>query len=185
MTADPGAHREQLGELFAEGPSDAPPPRVLALVVKPVGYRDVAADIREVHFRRRARCASCHGEGECRRCDGVGWRLVPETIKVTVPTGAAIGTLLRIAGKGDDEPSRRAVGFVVLSRVQDLHLELVEPGERADLLAAAARMHDESLAAEWHTASARRRATARKNGLALIVTLCLLAIGGLYLTMWR
>lgn len=177
--SDPADVFQQMGDLFSQlfgaAGTSAPGPRVLPLVLTERAYRDAASQTREVRFRRVVRCA-CQKEMGCRRCGRVGWTLKGETISVKVPPGATAGTVLRIAGKGDE----------LSNESRDLHLEVVEVGERADVLTKNAQAHDEFFSAKWAGLSTKNKAQVRKADLtiAAFAVGIVAVIGGLYLAVW-
>lgn len=60
-------------------------------------------------FSQVSVCPNCGGEGEviseyCRKCSGEGRIRVKKNIKVKVPPGVSVGSILRVAGEGDAGP---------------------------------------------------------------------------------
>ncbi|KAM3747869.1 hypothetical protein ACB098_05G068100 [Castanea mollissima] len=63
-------------------------------------------------FSQVSVCPNCGGEGEvifeyCRKCSGEGRIRVKKNIKVKVPPGVNVGSILRVAGEGDAGPKGR------------------------------------------------------------------------------
>jgi hypothetical protein len=117
-------------------------------------YRGVVAEKRSVALRRRVRCA-CGRPAGCRACAFVGWTVENETLDIVVPAGIQLGTRLRLGGKGDE---------ALPTGPQDLLVEIVEEGPRADELRAAHAAH-EAASDEHHRKRRIARAVARTRGM--------------------
>lgn len=132
------------------------------------GYRGVVAEERTVTLRRRVRCTCPDG---CKRCALVGWTLEEESLTVAIPAGVALGTTLRIAGKGDE------FSLGMIQAIGDLLIELVSDGERAEELRAAQAAHEAQLAKVWaedrRTKSFERRRAIFNVSLAIGIPLTL------------
>jgi hypothetical protein len=142
--------------------------RVVPLVVERM-YRGVVTEKRPVTIRRRVRCA-CAPRG-CRLCDLVGWTVKTETLLVVVPEGITLGTRLRLPGKGDE---------TLPTGPQDLIVEVVEVGPRAEELRAAQLAHETASDAHFNerrTAKALERKSAMRS--ALMLAIGLLVLGGI------
>ncbi|GAV75441.1 DnaJ domain-containing protein/DnaJ_CXXCXGXG domain-containing protein/DnaJ_C domain-containing protein [Cephalotus follicularis] len=60
-------------------------------------------------FSQVSVCPNCAGDGEviaeyCRKCSGEGRMRIKKNIKLKVPPGVSTGSILRVAGEGDDGP---------------------------------------------------------------------------------
>lgn len=133
------------------------------------GYRDVAAEQREVELVRYVRCTACGRRG-CERCNAVGWTLEHALVEVVVPHGAGVGARLIIEGVGD----------VVEGDARAIVVEIVSPGPRAEELRAAQADLEGKLATartmELAIHGGKRRRVIMAGGL-VVVLLALLPIG--------
>ena len=162
---DQKARLDVVKDLMKEGPEDFfGLVRVLPLVATAGLFRDRPAETRRVTFKRRVECRACGSLG-CKACGQVGWTVATDLVTVTVPAGAGIGTKLCIAEKADEHECVSG----------DLHLEIVEPGARADELTTAARAHEKKLTRSWAKQTKKKRAARRQATLGVVVCVAVLA----------
>ena len=172
-----------LGDLFG-GLFGTVNKRVLPLEVLR-GYRDSPREERPIELRRRARCFPCKGEG-CKECSFVGWRVRTESVIVPIPPGSHVGSTIHVPQKSDSPLVSGIPGFLT-GQQSELHVELVEPGERADELLAAQRAHEADMERAWEETRAKkvveRKGERRAIFVSLGAALSLGAIcGGIFLT---
>jgi hypothetical protein len=145
--------------------------RVLPLVVG-VDYRGVAPGKYKVRFKRRARCIACDANG-CTLCDRVGWTVRAESVDIALRRDAAIGSRMRLAGKGDDWSKNRE---------GEVHVEVLEEGPRAVELRGGQELFEKALESQFARERREKRVAFRRGlaGLA-VFALFLAGIAGLWL----
>ena len=132
------------------------------------GYRDAKEEEREVTLLRYVECSRCAGGG-CKGCASIGWSVESFTARVRVPHGAAPGTRVVVPD----------ASHVVGGAARELTVEIVQPGPRAEQLAAEAADYETKLVTAWQMDEALHRRTMKKLrvGVAVIASFAALAAG--------
>src|SRR5262249_32205283 len=129
-------------------------------------YRGVSPGEYRVRFKRRALCGVCNGHA-CHHCDRVGWAVRAESVDVAVQRDTAIGTRMRLPGKGDE--------LLRTLRIE-IHAEILEAGPRAAELRRGQEEYERALE-ERHASERRDKLAAHRTGMALLRLFALFVVG--------